>query len=111
MIYVAATALDSKDYPPAGSLPNGLDPQLLPIIASHWFGVPPAELRLQRLAENLHALGPRSVFEFCREIAEAHDIGADVQRRLERYARLNPAFFQALVDDHFPPSPIHRGLP
>ena len=51
MICIATTALDSKDYPPAGSLPADLDPQLFPIIIQHWFGVPPAELRLQRQAE------------------------------------------------------------
>ncbi len=38
MIYIAATALDSKDYPPADSLPDGLDPQQHRIIATHFFG-------------------------------------------------------------------------
>ena len=89
-------------------MPPGLDPDRFPIIVQHFFGVDPAELRLQRLAEYLHALGPRPVFEFCRELAEAHDIGADVQRRLERYALLDPAFVEVLGGGHFPAPPIHE---
>ena len=99
----------SKSKPPL-NIPSGLDPDRHRIITQHFYGIDPAELRLQRLAEYLHALGPRPVFEFCREIVEAHDIGADVQRRLERYARLNPVFFQALGGGHFPPDPIHGVL-
>ena len=95
-----------RNNPPL-SIPSGLDPDRHPIIVRHFFGINPAELRLQRLAEYLHALGPRPVFEFCREIAEAHDIGADVHRRLERYARLDPAVVQVLGGGHFPPVPIH----
>ncbi len=73
--------------------------------------IDPAELRLKRLAEYLHALGPRPIFEFCRELAEAHDISADMQRRLERYARLDPAFVQALGGDHYAPPPIYKIQP
>ena len=74
-----------RNNPPL-SIPSGLDPDRFPIITRHVYGVDPAELRLQRLAETLHALGPRPVFEFCWEIGAAHDISADVQQRLERYA-------------------------
>ena len=97
----------SESKPPL-SIPSGLDPDRHRIILVHYLGIDTAELRLQRLAETLHALGPRPVFEFCREIAEAHDINADVQRRLERYARLDPAFVQALGRDHLPAPSIHR---
>ncbi len=96
---------------PLPNVPSGLDPDRHRIILVHYLGIDPAELRLQRLAETLHALGPRPVFEFCRELAEAHDIVADVQRRLERYARLDPAFVQAHGGDHFAPPPIYEVKP
>ncbi len=38
MPHIAATAPDSKDYAPADSLPDGLDPQQHRIIATHFFG-------------------------------------------------------------------------
>jgi hypothetical protein len=47
--------------------------------------IAPASIaRLRRLAERLHALGPRPLFEFLREIVA----GADPMARLERYAEL-----------------------
>ena len=46
--------------------------------------------------------------DWTREQLEAHDIGADMRGRLERYARLDPAFVQALGADHSPPPPIHE---
>ncbi len=67
------------DYKPALNAPPGLDPDRHRIIARHIFGIDPAELRLQRLAE-----------------------------RLERYARLDPAFVQALGADPSQPAPIHE---
>jgi hypothetical protein len=56
-------------------------------------------LRLQFLAGRLHALGPRSTFEFLAEIAG----GADMFERLERYARLDPDIVHALGGDVMPP--------
>ena len=87
--------------------PTAADYKPLLIILQHVYGVSPVELRLQRLAERLHALGPRPVFEFCRELAEAYGINADVQRRLERYAGLDPAFILVLGADYSPPPPLH----
>ena len=99
---------ESKPKPVAEELPVDFDPAANPILAVHVFGFPPADLRLQRQAERLHALGPRPIFEFCRELAEAHGIGADMQRRLAKYARLDPAVVRAFGGDHFPPPPIHE---
>ena len=100
----------SESKPPL-NIPSGLDPDRHRIILVHYLGIDPAELRLKRLAEYLHALGPRPIFEFCRELAEAHDIGADMQRRLEKYARLDPVFVQALGGDCFASPPIYKVEP
>jgi hypothetical protein len=59
----------------------------------------PADLRLRRLAAALHALGPRPLFEFLREV----EAGADVRARLEVYARLPAGFVRANGGDQFPP--------
>jgi hypothetical protein len=59
----------------------------------------PADLRLRRLASALHALGPRPIYEFLKEI----EAGADVRARLEAYARLPAAFVRANGGDKFPP--------
>ena len=108
MQHIARRNLQNK---PPLSIPPGLDPDRFPIVTQHVYGIDPAELRLQRQAERVHALGPRPFFEFCRELAEAHDIGADMQRRLAKYARLDPALIRALGADHFPPPPLHEVEP
>ena len=60
-------------------------------------------LRRQELARQLHQLGARTVFEFVDEIARAHDVGDDLDRRLERYAgRLDPELLRATGGDRFP---------
>jgi hypothetical protein len=56
-------------------------------------------LRLRRLAEHLHRLGPRPVFEFLAEVVQ----GAPPIERLERYAQLDPAMVGALGADTLPP--------
>ena len=55
MEYIARRSFRNK---PPLSVPSGLDPDRHPIILQHFFGIDPAELRLQRQAECLHALGP-----------------------------------------------------
>jgi hypothetical protein len=44
------------------------------------------DARLRLLAERLHCLGPRPLFEFLKELFA----GADITSRLEAYARLAP---------------------
>ena len=70
----------------------------------------PALLRLrrQRLVERLHRLGPRAVFELLAELARHHpDIAEDLDRRLARYAALDPAMLAATGGDRFAPLPVH----
>ena len=56
--------------------------------------------RLQHLAAALHALGPRPLFEFLREVEN----GADLRSRLEVYARYPASFIHANGGDVIPPS-------
>jgi hypothetical protein len=62
----------------------------------------PDTARLRRLAGHLHALGPRPLYEYLREIIG----GADPQKRLERYCELAPDVVRTLGADRIPPS--HR---
>ena len=55
--------------------------------------------RLRHLAQHLHRLGERSVYEFTREIIA----GADIVQRLEVYARLDPSIVKYLGADRLPP--------
>lgn len=57
-------------------------------------------IRLQHLAAALHALGPRPLFEFLREI----EAGADVRQRLEVYAALPVALIRGYGGDQFAPA-------
>jgi hypothetical protein len=63
-------------------------------------------MRREHLARRVHRLGPRVVAELLDEIARHHGLHSDIDRRLERYARLDPALLRALGADKFPPSPI-----
>jgi hypothetical protein len=57
--------------------------------------------RLQYLANRIHKLGPRPVFELLRELA----YGADLMFVLERCARIEPlaSFITHLNGDRLPP--------
>ena len=57
-----------------------------------------SRVRLQYLASRLHALGPRPLFEFLKEIAD----GAEPLPRLEAYAQLDPGIIRALGGDILP---------
>jgi hypothetical protein len=74
----------------------------MPIDQLDSLGKPIALARLRRLADQLHALGPRPLFEYLREIIA----GADPVDRLERYAAIDPDVLRALGGDHLPP--VHR---
>lgn len=63
-------------------------------------------LRRQQLAQQVHRLGARVLFEFLAEIDRYHDLGDDLDQRLERYARLEPDVLRAVGGDRFPPSPL-----
>jgi hypothetical protein len=80
---------------------NGHD-HIMPIDHLDCRGKPIALARLRRLADHLHTLGPRPIFEYLREIIA----GADPVDRLERYAELDPEVIRALGGDRLPPA--HR---
>ena len=82
--------------------PADLDPDTYPIIAQHWFGV--ANPRRQRAAEHLHNLGPRPVLEALAEV----EAGADLDRVLADFARLDLETVRQIGGDHFPPAPIYE---
>jgi len=56
-------------------------------------------IRLRHLANHLHRLGPRPVFEIFAEALQ----GAPLIERLERYAQLDPDLVHALGADVLPP--------
>jgi hypothetical protein len=58
------------------------------------------QLRLQRLAEALHALGPKPLFHFLSELER----GADMRTHLEQYATLPRDFIKANNGDCFAPA-------
>jgi hypothetical protein len=64
-------------------------------------------LRWQRYVESVHQLGARVEFEFWDEVARHHpDLVDDLDRRLARYAELDPEVLRALGADRFPASPV-----
>jgi hypothetical protein len=63
-------------------------------------------LRRQRQIERIHGFGARVVYELVDELDRHHELGADLDWRLARYASLDPAILKALSGDRFPPTPI-----
>lgn len=61
--------------------------------------------RRQSLCARIHDLGPRVFFELLNEL-EKYGV-ADLDRRLERYADLDPELLAAVGADRFPARPIH----
>ncbi len=55
-----------------------------------------AELRFQRHVEYLHRVGPRALGEFLAEIGATRSCRTEIDRRLARYANLNPEILRAL---------------
>ena len=109
------TALDS--------VPTYFDADAHPIIAKHWFGVEPfrpigavaaetvADLRFRRRVERLYRLGPRAVGELLAEIAAERNIRVVVERKLDRFAELDPAAIEAAGGDKFWPAPLREVRP
>ena len=65
-----------------------------------------ARLRRQRHVEQVHRLGARVIFELLNELDRVHGLGDDLDRWLERYARLDPDLLAALGADRFPAAPL-----
>ena len=98
-----------------GSLPTGFDSAAHPILAQHWFGIPPrgvgsvaaeivANPRRQRAAEHLHNLGPRPVLEALAEV----ETGADLDRVLADFERIDAEMVAGLGADKFWPAPLRE---
>ena len=65
----------------------------------------PREFRRQRQVERI-CQTPRLVAELLAEIGRHYGLAVDIDRRLERYSRLNPELLHALGADRFPPPPL-----
>ena len=57
--------------------------------------------RLYRDVEKLHQLGPRPLFEFLNDLGRNLLIRVQIERRVARYARLDPATVRLLRGDKF----------
>ena len=67
-----------------------------------------ADLRYRRQVIRLHNQGPRILAEFLAEIAAERNIRVVVERKLDRFAELDPAALDATGGNHFPPKPLHE---
>ena len=65
-----------------------------------------AQLGRQRTVERIALLGPRIIFELLEEFKRYHDLGADLDRRLVRYAEFDTRLLRALRGDEFAPTPL-----
>ncbi len=104
----------------ADELQVGFNPAAHPIIARHLFGVEPfrpigevaaevvADLRRRRHVQQVHRLGDRVFGELLAEIGAERGIMTIIDRKLERYARLDPETLQVTGGDTFSPVPIHE---
>ena len=109
----SSRATEYPSHDPFDEPPADFDPADHPILSAHFFGLRPtgeaaAEvvsiLRRQRAAEHLHNLGPRPVLE---ALAEG-EAGAELDRVLADFARLDPETVRHFGGDHFPPLPIRE---
>ena len=90
------------------TLPDNLDPVRHRIIAEHWFGLTPEDLRFQRNVQRLHDLGPGPLLYALREIGQRHSIATTVERTVEQYAQLDADVVHALGANELPALPIHE---
>ena len=60
----------------------------------------------ERQIQRIHTLGPRVVFELIDELDRHHSLGEDLDRRLARYAALDPEVLRAVGGDRFPRASI-----
>ena len=65
-----------------------------------------AELKLERMVQRVHSLGPRPLGELLAEIATVTGQPDLIADRVEAYSRLDPAVLRAIGGDRFPPMPL-----
>jgi hypothetical protein len=70
-------------------------------------------LRRQQLVRCVYRFGSRAVFELIDELDRYHGLGADLDRRLERYAQIDPVALAVPGGDRFPvlPTRLIGGAP
>ncbi len=107
MDHIRAFAPESNPQSPADPIPVDFDPVANPILAEHFFGVSPTDVRRQRQAEHLHRLGARPVLEALVEVADGRDLGLV----LDAFARLDPDVVNAFGGADFPAPPLHEVEP
>ena len=100
----------------SNTAPVNFDPVAHPILARHWFDAEPlhtiglitatlvASPRRQRAAKHLHNLGPRPVLEALVEV----ETGADLDRVLADFERIDPETVRQLDGDKFWPLPLRE---
>jgi DNA repair protein RadD len=67
-----------------------------------------ADVHFRRDVEQLHRLGARAVFELLSELGRERLIRVDIERRVRRFAHLDPATVAALGADRLAPRPQLR---
>ena len=65
-------------------------------------------LRRQRHVDGICRIGPRVVFELIDELDRHYGLGDDLDRRLARYAAIEPGVLRAIGGDRFPPRPLRE---
>jgi hypothetical protein len=65
-------------------------------------------IHFQWLVTQVHRLGPRVIAELLAEIGAEFLIRVSIERKLERYAALDPQIQRAVGADRFPPWPPLR---
>jgi hypothetical protein len=94
----------SQTTPSAPAAQAGIDAESYPIIWLHYGAQGVEGVVRQRRVERLHRLGPRAVFELLAELDAEHGLGADLDDRLDAYARLSPEIVRAVGGGGFAPS-------
>ena len=67
-----------------------------------------ADLRFRRQIEHIHALGPRVTAELLAEIGAERSIMTIIDRKLDRYAGLEPETLEVTGGDGFWPAPVRE---
>ena len=65
-------------------------------------------IHFQRLVTRVHALGPRVLAELLATLGAEFLIRVSIERKLARYAALDPQILRAVGADRFPPWPPLR---
>lgn len=65
------------------------------------------EVRLRRLIQHFHRLGPAPLGHFLQEMIDEFDLAAPVAAKLELYGRIDAEFIKINCGDQFAPPPLH----